>query len=183
MYVQPHFLARACWPHVYVHQVQSWSNVPLWHPSLMDADLSARSPVLLVYPLSFPIHSMYVSGTLSVTPTVTPPQPRDPHSPFLSPAFVCTASTQVRVANLQADQWKKEAETLRARLASLNSGGGGGGGTTRSPLRQSTGSTGQGRPSIENRGQVRFFFFFAHHIHLQSFEGRLATAGIFCLNI
>lgn len=65
---------------------------------------------------------------------------------------------QVRVANLQADQWKKEAETLRTRLASQKEataqGGNGGTGTTRSPLRQSTGSTGQGRPSVENRGQV-----------------------------
>eukprot|EP00752_Nemacystus_decipiens_P010965 g9745.t2 len=62
---------------------------------------------------------------------------------------------EVRVANLQADQWKKEAETLRARLASQKeaTGGNGGTGTTRSPLRQSTGSTGQGRPSVENRGQ------------------------------
>ncbi|CAM9282967.1 unnamed protein product, partial [Laminaria digitata] len=66
---------------------------------------------------------------------------------------------QARVANLQADQWKKEAETLRARLQGVESRMtpsstnpvGVGPSSTRSPLRQSTGSASQGRPSIENR--------------------------------
>lgn len=69
---------------------------------------------------------------------------------------------QARVANLQADQWKKEAETLRARLQGVESRMtpsssnpvGVGPSSTRSPLRQSIGSASQGRPSVENR-QVR----------------------------
>lgn len=68
---------------------------------------------------------------------------------MFSTVLFCRRAPQVRVANLQADQWKKEAETLRARLQKEP------GGTTRSPLRQSTGSTGQGRTSLENR-QVTF---------------------------
>lgn len=57
---------------------------------------------------------------------------------------------QVRVANIQADQWKKEAETLRARLQKAEEAVQGQS-TSRTPLRQSTGSTGGGRTSLENR--------------------------------
>ncbi|CAM9754180.1 unnamed protein product [Ectocarpus sp. 12 AP-2014] len=60
-------------------------------------------------------------------------------------AIVERLREEVRVANLQADQWKKEAETLRDRLHKDKEPGG----STRSPLRQSTGST--GRTSLENR--------------------------------
>lgn len=68
---------------------------------------------------------------------------------------------QVRIANLTADQWKKEAETIRVRLEGIESrmspasnasqGVGGAPGMVRTPLRQSTGSGSQGRPSLENR--------------------------------
>ena len=72
------------------------------------------------------------------------------------------------MANLQADQWKKEAETLRARLQGVESRMtpsstnpvGVGPSSTRSPLRQSTGSASQGRPSIENRQVNDHFFWF-----------------------
>ncbi|CAN0067936.1 unnamed protein product [Pylaiella littoralis] len=65
--------------------------------------------------------------------------------PQASPAVMKRLQEEVRVANLQADQWKKEAETLRSRLQKEP------GGSTRSPLRQSIGSTSQGRTSLENR--------------------------------
>lgn len=68
------------------------------------------------------------------------------------------------MANLQADQWKKEAETLRARLEGIesrmsppsgSSNGvvvGPGASPMRSPLRESSGSASQhGRSSIDNR--------------------------------
>lgn len=87
------------------------------------------------------------------------------------------------MANLQADQWKKEAETLRARLASqkeataAQGGGHNSPSTARSPLRQSTGSTGQGRPSIENRGMVCAFVVCCFFYHM------LVSSGLYGLHL